>query len=233
MRSNVTVDLGLRWEYYTPLAGSKGRAPGQLRSRDPHDPRLRLRRSGQSAQREEELQELLAAHRRVVAPQREDGRPRRLRREHDSVPRQPLRVQLSGEAELRGDRGRTGSSAPVRWPPASRRRRCSTFRRPASFRSAVALQNATLRRHPEHAPRGHAPVVERRLPAAAAVPADGRRRLRRQPRRRPRDGRRHQRQPGLQLRQQRPAGVLASVPAHRHQPHPHQLEQVAPTTGCR
>ena len=32
-RSNVTVDLGLRWEYYTPLEGLAGRwQPFELRS---------------------------------------------------------------------------------------------------------------------------------------------------------------------------------------------------------
>ena len=37
VRSNVTVDLGLRWEYYTPLEGlSRAREPGQLRPGDQH-----------------------------------------------------------------------------------------------------------------------------------------------------------------------------------------------------
>ena len=135
-RSNVTVDLGLRWEYYTPLVGLEGK--GSLANYDPATHTIRVAGYGdtrQRAEREEELQELLAAHRRVVAPQRADGRARRLRREHDSVPGQPLRVQLPGEAELRRRRRRTGSSAPARWRPASRRRRCSTFRRTASSRS--------------------------------------------------------------------------------------------------
>ena len=70
------------------------------------------------------------------------------------------------------------------------------------------------RRDPDRPPRRHAALVERGLPAAAALPAHRRRRLRRQPRRRYRHGRRHQRGHGLRLRQQRPA-VLRQVQPHR------------------
>ena len=100
-RSNVTVDLGLRWEYYNPLEGIEGaRQPGELRPGHQHHPRLGLRRYRQRPEREEDLQELRAADRRVVASQRQDGPPRRLWRGHDSVPGQPVCVQLPGEAEL-------------------------------------------------------------------------------------------------------------------------------------
>ena len=41
-RSNVTVDLGLRWEYYDPLAGSRRQGHArQLRPGDEHHPRWR------------------------------------------------------------------------------------------------------------------------------------------------------------------------------------------------
>ena len=106
VRSNVTVDLGLRWEYYTPLAGPRGGGqPVQLRSGDAHAARLGVRRHGRSAEREEEVHQLLAADRRVLAPQRQERGACGIRRQHDSVPGQPLRVQLPGQADLRGDRG--------------------------------------------------------------------------------------------------------------------------------
>ena len=39
-RSNITVDLGLRWEYYTPLAGPRGQ--GHLSNYDPATHTLRV-----------------------------------------------------------------------------------------------------------------------------------------------------------------------------------------------
>ena len=105
--------------------------------------------------------------------EREDGRSRRLRREHDSVPGQPLRVQLSGQAELLRARRRTDSSAPgsmaAGLPGAGR---CSNI--PPDGIIPVdrqSLLNSTLRRHPAGPARGHAAFVERRVPAAAAVSA--------------------------------------------------------------
>ena len=125
---------------------SKARAACPTTTRTTHTLRVAgFGDHGQRAEREEELQELLAAHRRVLASQRADGGARRLRREHDSVPGQPLRVQLPGEAELRRRPRPTGSSAPARWPPASRRRRCSTFPTTGIVPvTGTALQNATL-----------------------------------------------------------------------------------------
>ena len=43
-RPNITVDLGLRWEYYTPLEGVEGQGQlVELRSGDEHAPRRGLR----------------------------------------------------------------------------------------------------------------------------------------------------------------------------------------------
>ena len=168
-----------------------------------------LRRHRQRAEREEELHELRAAHRRVLAPQREDRRPRRLRRQHDSVPGQPLRVQLPGEAELRRVGRRTASSAPARWPPGFPPPALLDIPSNGIIPVSGSAAERDLRRDPERPARRHAALLERRLPAPAAVPAHGRCRLRRQPRRRPRDGRRHQREHGLRIGQQRPAAVRA------------------------
>ena len=74
--------------------------PRQLRSADPLDSRGRLRRPEQRAERRAEVHELQPAHRRVLASQSGNGPARRLRLQHDSLPGQPLRVQLPGEAEL-------------------------------------------------------------------------------------------------------------------------------------
>ena len=87
-------------------AGHSG--PGravELRPGHQHAARRGLRQHGPRAQREELLQELRPAHGHLVAHQRQDGRPRRLRRERDPLPRQPLRVRVPGEAELRRVRG--------------------------------------------------------------------------------------------------------------------------------
>ena len=95
LRPNLTLDLGLRWEFYTPLVGLEDK--GGLSNYDVATNTLRVAgygSTGQRPQREEQLQALQPAHRDLVAHQREDGRPRRLRCQHDSVPRQPLRVQL-------------------------------------------------------------------------------------------------------------------------------------------
>ena len=45
-RSNVTVDLGLRWEYYTPLTGLEG--PGSLANYDPASNTLRVAGYGET-----------------------------------------------------------------------------------------------------------------------------------------------------------------------------------------
>ena len=74
----------------------------ELRSVDKHAPRLRVRQHVGSPEREELLQELRPADGHLLASKRKNGRPRRLRRQRDSVPGQPLRVRLPGEAELLG-----------------------------------------------------------------------------------------------------------------------------------
>ena len=120
LRPNITVDLGLRWEFYTPLVGLEDQ--GGLSNYDvatQHAARGRLRQHAEQPGREEQLQALQSAHGHLVAHQRADGRPCRLRRQHDSVPRQPVRVQLPGEAEQRAQlhqpvpaRGHDGDRVP-------------------------------------------------------------------------------------------------------------------------
>ena len=78
---NITVDLGLRWEYYTPLKGLEG--PGSLSNYDPATNTLRVAGYGDTerrGEREEHVHELRAAHRRLVAAERRHGPPRRVRR---------------------------------------------------------------------------------------------------------------------------------------------------------
>ncbi len=90
-------------------------------------------------------------------------------REHDSVPGQPLRVQLPGQAELLRHRRPTASSAPARWRPASPRRRCVTIPSNGIIPVDGVAAQLDLRRHPAGPARRHAALVERRVPAAAAV----------------------------------------------------------------
>ena len=102
--------------------------------------------------------------------ERKDGRPRRLRRQHDSVPGQPLRVRLPGEAELLGnaaERIPAGRLDGGRLPGAgvaqhSRRRH---HRRRARRRCSTSTYDVI----PPDAARGDAALVERRVPAPAAV----------------------------------------------------------------
>ena len=61
--------------------------------------RVGLRQRRQRLRRQEGLQQLQPAPRRLLPPRREDRHPRRVRRQHDAVPRQPVRVQLPGQAE--------------------------------------------------------------------------------------------------------------------------------------
>ena len=120
---------------------------------------------------EEELQALLAANRRVVASRRAVGRACRLRREHDSVPGQPLRVQLPGQAELHGHRGERvpGAGSMAAGFPAPALLDHPAERHHPDRRDRAAERDA--RRHPAGAARGDAALVERRLPAPAAVTA--------------------------------------------------------------
>ncbi len=76
------------------------RVPCELRSVHAHHPGGGIRRLQRCAQCEAHVHAFRAAHRDLVASRREVGGPRGLRRELDSVPRQPLRVQLSRQAEL-------------------------------------------------------------------------------------------------------------------------------------
>ncbi len=78
--------------------------PVQLRSRHEYAAGLRLRQHQRVGRRQEHVHELQPADWRVVAAQQRNGDPRRIRGEHDSVSGQPVRVQLSGQAELLGHR---------------------------------------------------------------------------------------------------------------------------------
>ena len=58
-RPNITIDLGLRWEYYTPLAGLEG--AGSLSNYDPATNTLRasgLRQHERLGERQEHVLEL-------------------------------------------------------------------------------------------------------------------------------------------------------------------------------
>ena len=144
-RSNVTVDLGLRWEYYTPLAGPRGGGqPVQLRSGDAHAARLGIRRHRRRAEREEEVH---ATSRR--APACPGASTRRTSCVRDTAPARfrsrttATRSTTRSSRPTRGPRS-TGSSRPGRWPPASRRRRCSTIPSNGIIPVSGALTNATF-----------------------------------------------------------------------------------------
>ena len=77
--------------------------PVELRSGEQHAARLGLRHDQRFGERQEHVVEHQRAHRHLLAPEQRHGRARGLRWQHDPVPRQPLRVQLPGQAELLGN----------------------------------------------------------------------------------------------------------------------------------
>ena len=151
-RPNVTVDLGLRWEYYTPLVGPRGQ--GQPRRTTIRRP-TRCASPGygdtdERAEREEQLQALRAAHRRLLAPQREDVV--RAGYGASTIPfpdnryafNYPVKQNYNGLGRQRLPARR------ARWRPDSRRRRCSAIPSNGDHpgRRGVAAER-DVRRHPD------------------------------------------------------------------------------------
>ena len=189
----ITIDLGLRHEYYTPLVGlaRQGRAR-QLRSGDQFDPRRRATViNPANLGVKKYLKNFAPRTGHLLSHDGDVGRPRRLRHQHDSVPRQQLRVQLPGEAEQRLQRAehvRAGAGADggrisgARFSP--------TFPSngiiPATY---AAPAESALLRDSDRPARGAAAVVERGVSAPTARRLHRRSRLRRQSRKR---GQHHQ-----------------------------------------
>ena len=85
-RPNITIDMGLRWEYYTPLTGLEGQ--GSLSNYDPATNTLRASGYGNTSdavERQEHVLEPQRANWRLLAPEQRDGVPGRLRWQHHSV----------------------------------------------------------------------------------------------------------------------------------------------------
>ena len=133
----LTIDLGLRWEYYTPLVGIEDQ--GGLSNYDITNNTVQIAGYGSVPQNigvREHLDELRPAAGSGLPLQREDGAAGRLRHHDRAVPRQPLRLQLPGQADepvQRSQRLRTPQAA---WPPASARRTSSTSPRAGSWTRA-------------------------------------------------------------------------------------------------
>ena len=112
----MTVDLGLRWEYYDPIIGLAGK--GSLSNYDPATNSLLVSGYGNIANDfgvKKDFNNFSPRLGADVPPRRQDRHPRRVRRQHDAVPRQPVRVQLPGQAEQQLPERRTAySPTPVR-----------------------------------------------------------------------------------------------------------------------
>ena len=124
VRSNITVDLGLRWEYYKPLSGVEGK--GTLSNYDPTTNTLHVAGYGSTsnaAQREELLQELRAAHRHLLASQRKDGLRAGYGASAIPFPDNRFAFNFPGEAELLGHGGERLPARGIDGDRASRRRR--------------------------------------------------------------------------------------------------------------
>ncbi len=176
---------------------SAWKASGGLSNYDPTTNTLNVAGYGATADkpgREEQVQQLLAPHRRVVAP----GRARRSCVPATAPARIPFPdnryafnfpVKQNNSGSAANGFQRAGSMA-AGFPGAGLREHPDQ-RRHSGHRHAAQRH---VRLHPERAARGNAPLVERRLPAPAAMEPHGRGRLRRQPRRGHGDGRGHQRE---------------------------------------
>ena len=162
----LTIDLGLRHEFYTPFIGLADQ--GGLSNYDPATNTLQVAGYGNvsgSTRRAEVPEELRSACRRLVPPERQDRAARRLRRQHAAVPGQRLRLQLPREAEQRAERaeqlraGRLDEGG----VPRSGLRADSVERDPRREPGGVE-ERELLPRAARHA-RGLAALLQRRVPA--------------------------------------------------------------------
>ena len=228
VRSNVTVDLGLRWEFYKPLVGRRRQGHAvELRPGDQHAAGRGLRQHVERAQREELLQELRAAHGHLRGVSN-DKTVVRAGYGASTIPFPDNRFAFNfpGEAELRRARRRTASSAQgsmaAGFPPPA----LANIPADGIIPVTGSLLNSTYDVIPPGLHEGtlHSWNVafQRQLPYGftADIAYVG------SQRRRSRGGPRHQRQPDLRIGQRRPPAVRAVQP-HRHQPHADEPGQVA------
>ena len=233
VRSNVTVDLGLRWEYYTPLAGLEG--AGSLSNYDPTTHTLHVSGFGDTDEALNVKKKFTNfAPRTGVSWRLNDKNVVRAGYGASTIPfpdnryafNYPVKQTYAGTA-VNGFQP-AGSMA-----PASRRRRCSTIPSNGIIPVSGALTNATFDVIPNtlHEATLHSWNVayQRQLPylLTADIAYVGNRGSR------PRDGRRHQRQSDLRIGQQRPAGVLDSVPRAPAPAARARTRTSPPTTACR
>ena len=136
MTPKLTVDLGLRWEYYTPLVGIEDQ--GGLSNYDPSNNTVEvagLRQHPAEHRRREHVDELRPPARGVVPLRREDRPAGRLRHHDHPLPRQPLRLQLPGQADGAVQRAERLRARPGAWRrvrgarPSSRSRRAASWTR--------------------------------------------------------------------------------------------------------
>ena len=181
VRPNITLDLGLRHEVYTPLVGYTAKG-GQMAydSDEQHGSRGGVWRRAREPGREDLLEELQPAHGYFVAHCRRQRAARRLRRQRAALA-ELLRSGLSdqtdsavnGHQRLRAGRraGDRHADAGVRGDSRQRHPRRDRLARRGAGRSA------------DRSSRGAAALVERRLSASSARRVHGRSGLRRQSRR--------------------------------------------------
>ena len=230
-RSNITIDLGLRWEYYTPLQGLEGK--GSLSNYDPAIHSLRVSGYG-------DLDNALNVEKNFSNFNPRTGISWRLNQltvvragyGAGTIPFPDNRyafsypVKQNYQGSSANGFQRAGSMA-VGFPAPALLDIPSTGIIPGR-RNGAAERHAG--RDPDHAARGHAALLERRVPAAASVQSHRGHRLCRQPRCRSRDGRRQQRRLGVWRRQCRQR--LCAFNRTRRQPDAHERRQVD-TTGSR
>ena len=98
--SKLTVDLGLRWEYYTPFVGIADK--GGLSNYNPDNNTVEVAGYGNIPQDvgvEKNFKNFAPRLGVSYRLRRQDGAARRLRDDDRPVPGQPLRLQLPGQAE--------------------------------------------------------------------------------------------------------------------------------------
>ncbi len=170
-RPNITIDLGLRWEYYTPLTGLEG--PGSLSNYDPSTNTLRASGFGTTSDAVNVKNTFSNLNARTgVSWRLNDETVLRAGYGGSTIPfpdnryafNYPVKQNYSGSA---ANAFQAAGSMAAGFPAPT----LVNIPQDGIIPVAGIAPELHLRRHPAGPARGHAALLERRRPASAAVPA--------------------------------------------------------------